>query len=148
MASEDRPDRYDALIKQRQRDTDQAARALALREREIVKLREQREDFEEQLRGTNAAPGPGDAVDVQMMDLQHGRGAVLRQAIARSEMRIQQLERDASKRRQELVHARQRLKAAETLRDRLHERIASERARRERVELDEIAVLRHDTDDR
>lgn len=146
MAEQDRPYRYDALIKQRERETDQAARRLALREREIAKLRKLRDRHSQSLKESRQQARPGEKVDLAMHSLQYGRGAVLRQALARSEMRIDQLQRDASARRAELVEARTRLKAAEKLRERLHDRIAERLAKAERDEIDEIAVLRHADD--
>ncbi len=146
MAEGDRPNRYDALIKQRERETDQAARRLALRERELVKLREQASRYAAMLADARQRPRPGEPVDLAMQSLQYGRGAVLRQAVARTDMRIDQLQRDADGRRAELVEARKRLRAAEKLRERLHERIAERRTKAERDEMDEIAVLRHGDD--
>ena len=144
MAEGDRPNRYDALIGQRQRETDQAARQLALRERELVKVRTQRGHYAEALNAVSHDSRVGQELDMNHAALEYGRGAVLRQALARSDMRIDQLQRDADARRAELVEARKRLRAAEVLRERLHERIATERARKERVEMDDIAVLRHE----
>ena len=144
MAERDRPERYDALIKQRERETDQAARRLALREREIFNVKQQRARYAGMLDASRQQAKPGEAVDMAMQSLQYGRGAVLRQAVARADMRLDQLQRDADARRAELVEARKRLRAAEKLRERLHQRIAERRTKAERAEMDEIAVLRHD----
>lgn len=143
MPEGDRPDRYDALIKQRERETDQAARRLALREREILTVRHHRDRYAGMLEAARQQARPGQPVDMGMQSLQYGRGAVMRQAVARSELRLDQLKRDAEARRGELVEARKRLRAAEKLRDRLQERIAERRTRMERNEIDEVAVLRH-----
>lgn len=146
MPDGDRPERYDALIKQRERETDQAARRLALRERELVNVTQQRDRYAQMLDTSRQQARPGAPVDMAMQSLQYGRGAVLRQAVSRSEMRLDQLQRDADARRAELVEARKRLRAAEKLRERLQERIAERRTRAERQEIDEIAVLRHGHD--
>ena len=146
MAEGDRPDRYDAVIEKRGRETDQAARRLALRERELLKVRTERARHAGLLERSGedgGRPAPGQPVEVGLVGLDHGRGAVIRGAIARADLRIAQLERDAAARRQELVVARQRQRAAEVLRERLHGRIAERKARAERIQLDEIAVLRH-----
>lgn len=146
MAEADRPDRYDALIQQRERETDQAARRVALRERELVKLHATRLRYASMLDEARPQPVPGEPIDLAMHSLQYGRGAVLRQAISRTDMRLDQLQRDADGRRAELLEARKRLRAAEKLAERLRDRISERQIKVERQQMDEIAVLRHGHD--
>jgi len=138
------PERYDALLDLRHKETEECQRQLGAYLQALEALRaEARQRRDELQRLGSSGPRAGERLDLAEQGLLDVRRVAIEQELLRGEVRQQHAQDEIDGQRSVLTEAMRRERAVERLRERLHEAIEAETRRRERLELDEIGSIRH-----